>query len=125
MPPAPQDTIFLEGIRTRCVIGIYDWERRIRQKILIDLELPTDAAAAARRDSIEDALDYKAVIKKSVAFVSRSKFYLVETLADRLARFILEEFNLPHVRLRLSKPGALRDCRNVGVVITRSVRRRR
>ncbi len=114
-----RDKIFLEGLEVRCIIGIFDWERRVRQKIVIDLEVPTDVKKAARRDRIGDATDYKEIAKHTIAFVSQSKFGLIETLAERLAQSILKKFRLPELTLRVSKPGAVRGSRNVGVQITR------
>lgn len=115
-----KDRIFLEALEIPCIIGIFDWERRTRQKILIDLEIPVDAAKAARRDRIEDAVDYKKIAKRTIAFVSESRFYLIETLADKLAALLMKEFRIRELRLRVSKPGAVRGSRNVGIEIFRS-----
>ena len=113
------DKIFLESLEIPCKIGIFDWERKIRQKIRIDLELPTDVRRAARKDRIEDALDYKKIAKHAIRFVSKSEFYLVETLAERLAQSLLRTFPLREIKIRLSKPGAVRGSRNVGIEIFR------
>ena len=113
------DKIFIEALEARCRIGIYDWERKILQKIRIDLEFPADIRKAARRDRIEDTLDYKSIGKYAAAFISQSEFFLIETLAEKLAQNLLKKFPLKTVTLRLSKPGALRGSKNVGIIITR------
>lgn len=116
------DIIFLRGLKIETIIGIYDWERRIRQTILLDLEMATDISRAAATDSIEDALDYKALSKRVTAFVENSEFFLVETLAERIAGLILEEFPTPWVRVSLNKKGAISGASDVGVVIERGNR---
>lgn len=114
-----KDKIFLEALEVRCVIGIFDWERKTRQKILIDLELPADIRKAARRDRIKDTIDYKRIAKRTAEFASKSRFYLIETLAERLAGLLLKEFRISELKVRVSKPGAIRGSKNVGVEITR------
>jgi dihydroneopterin aldolase len=116
------DIIFLRGLKIETIIGIYDWERRIRQTILLDLELATDTRRAAATDSIDDALDYKALSKRVTAFVEGSEFFLVETLAERITGLILEEFPTPWVRLSLNKKGAISGASDVGVIIERGSR---
>jgi dihydroneopterin aldolase len=113
------DLVFIEDLRIDTVIGIYDWERRTRQTIALDVEMGFDNRKPAASDAIEDTLDYKAVSKRLIAFVEGSSFQLVETLAERCAALILEEFGVPWIRLKLSKPGAVRGARAVGVVIER------
>jgi len=114
------DTIFLSDLRVDTVIGIWDWERKIRQTISIDLEMGTDIARAAKSDAIEDTLNYKKVAKRIQQFVADSEFQLVETLAEHIAQIILAEFEVPWVRVRVNKPGAIRGARDVGVLIRRS-----
>jgi dihydroneopterin aldolase len=114
-----RDFIFLEGLETSCVIGIFDWERKIRQKVVIDLKIPTDARRSARRDRIEDAVNYKAISKRILHETKKSSFCLVESLTEFIAELCLKEFNLPGITVRVSKPGAIRGAKNVGVVITR------
>ena len=116
------DIIFLQELRIDTVIGIYDWERKIRQTVVFDLEMATDIAAAAASDSIEDTLDYKAVAKRITAFVEASEFGLVETLAERVAAIVRDEFDVPWVRVTLNKAGAIRGARGVGVIIERGRR---
>ncbi len=116
------DTIFIRDLRVDTVIGIFDWERRIRQTISLDLELATDIRKAAASDRIEDTLNYKAVAKRLIAFVEASEFQLVETLAERCAEIVREEFGVPWLRLTVNKTGAVRGARDVGVIIERGRR---
>ena len=114
-----KDRIFLEGLESRCVIGIFDWERKLKQKILIDLEFPTDTRKAARSDRIDSTINYKEIAKLLLREVPKSRFQLVETLAEFIAELCLKRFFLPEITVRVSKPGAIRGSRNVGVQITR------
>ena len=114
------DRIFLQDLEIEAVIGIWEWERRIKQTVRLDLELATDVRKAAASDAIEDALDYKSIAKRLIQSVSESEFQLVETLAETLARIIVTEFGVPWVKLSVSKPGAIEGSRNVGVMIERS-----
>ena len=113
------DTIFLNGLEVECIIGFIDWERRIKQKVLIDFELPVDCTRAAVDDDVADTLDYKSVSKRIIAFVEASEFKLVETMAGRLATLVIAEFDVAWIRLRINKPGAIRGSRDVGVAIER------
>lgn len=116
------DIVFIEDLRIETVIGIYDWERRIRQIVALDIEMRFDNTRPAASDCIDDTLDYKAVSKRLIAFVEASEFQLVETLAERCAAIILDEFAVQHVRLRLAKPGAVTGAKSVGVQIERERR---
>ena len=116
------DLVFIEDLRIDTVIGIYDWERRTRQTIALDIEMGFDNTKPAASDAIGDTLDYKAVSKRLIAFVEGSSFQLVETLAERCAGILRDEFGVAWVRLKLSKPGAVRGAKAVGVVIERGTR---
>lgn len=116
------DIVFIEDLRIQTVIGIYDWEKEIRQEVSLDLELANDNRAAAATDAIADTVDYKAVAKRLIAYVEGHRFELVETLAERCAEIILDEFGVRWLRLRASKPGAVRGSVAVGVVIERGER---
>ncbi|MEQ6342972.1 MAG: dihydroneopterin aldolase [Gammaproteobacteria bacterium] len=116
------DIIYLRDLRIETVIGIYDWERRIKQTLILDIEMATDIRKAAQTDSIEDTLNYKAVAKRLIEFVGNSEFQLVETLAERVAEIVLNEFNVPWLRLQVNKQGAVRGARDVGVIIERGER---
>jgi dihydroneopterin aldolase len=114
------DKIVLTELKIETVIGIWEWEKRNPQTILIDLEMQTDIKKASETDSIEDALDYKAITQRIKNFTKNNKFELIETLAEKLAQLILQEFNVPWLRLSVSKPFAIRDSKNVGLTIERS-----
>jgi 7,8-dihydroneopterin aldolase/epimerase/oxygenase len=114
------DIIFLSGLTTECIIGIWDWERRVKQKVVVDLEMGADIRRAAATDHIDDTLDYKRVAKRLLQFVGDSQFQLVETLAERIAELVITEFAVPWVRVRLNKQGAIRGSRDVGILIERS-----
>ncbi len=113
------DRIFLRGLTAACIIGFIEWERRVKQTVVVDLELPVDCRLAAVTDDVADTVDYKKVAKRVLAYIEASEFKLVETLAHRLALLLLEEFGLEWVRISLNKPGAIRGSRDVGVVIER------
>ena len=113
------DTIFLQDLKVETVVGIWDWERKIRQTVSIDIEMAADVAKAAETDAIDGTLNYKAVAKRVQQFVGDSEYQLVETLAEKLAETILSEFDIPWIQLRVSKPGAIRNAKSVGVVIHR------
>jgi dihydroneopterin aldolase len=113
------DVIFLTGLTTDCIIGIWDWERRVKQKVVIDLEMGADIRRAAASDTIDDTLDYKRVAKRLLSFVAESEFQLVETLTENIARIVVTEFDVPWVRVRLNKQGAIRGSRDVGILIER------
>ena len=116
------DIIFLSELRIDTVIGIFDWERRIKQTVIFDVEMAADIKKAAATDHIEDTLDYKAVAKRIIQFVEESEFQLVETLAESVAQMILGEFKVPWVRLKLNKTGAIRGATGVGILIERGQR---
>lgn len=113
------DKVFIQDLRIDTVIGIYDWERKIRQTVSFDLEMAWDNRVPAETDSIEDALDYKGVSKRLIEFVQASEFELVETLAESCAQIVLNEFGVGWLKLTLHKPGAVRGARSVGVMIER------
>jgi 7,8-dihydroneopterin aldolase/epimerase/oxygenase len=118
--PDKGDRIFLHGLAVECIIGFIEWERRVKQTIVIDVEMPVDCARAAHTDDVADTLDYKKVAKRLIAFVAASEYKLVETLAHRAAMLILEEFGVAWVRLSVNKPGAIRHSKDVGVAVLRT-----
>ena len=118
--PDAGDRIFLHGLALECIIGFIEWERRVKQTIVIDVEMPVDCARAALSDEVVDTLDYKKVAKRLIGFVEQSQFKLVETLAHKLAILILEEFSVEWVRLSINKPGAIRGSKDVGVAVLRT-----
>lgn len=116
------DKIFLSELKIDTIIGIWEWERRIRQTVVIDLEMSADIAKAAATDDVADTLNYKLVAKRIQEFVADSSFQLVETLAERVAAIIREEFGVAWVKVRVNKPGAIRGSKAVGVLIERGER---
>jgi dihydroneopterin aldolase len=114
------DKIFIHALKTEAIIGIFDWERQVKQTVIVDIEIGADIRKAALSDAIADTLNYKRVSKRVLAFVEESKFHLVETLAEHIAMLLLEEFAIASVRISLSKPGAIRGSRDVGVMLERS-----
>ena len=116
------DIVYIRDLRIDTTIGIYDWEREVRQTVSLDLEMATDIAAAAATDDIRHALNYKAVAKRIIAHVESSGCLLGERLAEEIASLVLAEFPVPWLRLRLSKPGALRGAQDVGILIERGMR---
>lgn len=113
------DKIFLSALTVECIVGIWEWERRVKQTVIIDLEMAADIRRAAASDRIEDTIDYKKVSKRLLAFVGESQFHLVETLAEQIARLLVVEFGVSHVKVRLNKQGAIRGARDVGIEIER------
>ena len=113
------DIVYLRKLKIPCIIGVWDWERRIKQIVVIDLDMAADVRAAARSDRLEDALDYKAVTKRLIEYVGESQFQLVETLAEHIAQIIRTEFTVLWVRVCINKKGAIRGASDVGVVIER------
>lgn len=116
------DVIFLEDLRVETIVGIWEWERKIRQTVSIDLQLSADVSRAAEFDDIEHTLNYKLVAKRVQQFVAESSFQLVETMAQKIAELVLDEFKIAWIEVRVSKPGAIRNARNVGVLIRREKR---
>jgi dihydroneopterin aldolase len=114
------DKVFIEALEIDCVIGIYDWERKIKQPVVFDIEMDFDNRKPAASDDIADTLDYKAISKRLIDFVGDSSFGLVETLAEHCCRIIIDEFGVAKVRLKLNKIGAVRGAKGVGVILERS-----
>ncbi len=116
------DIVYIRELEIKTIIGIYDWEREQKQIVSLDLEMGSDIAKAAASDDIADALDYKSVAKRIIDYVEKSEFLLVETMAEKVAGIVLSEFNVPWLKLRVGKPGAVTGSRDVGVIIERGQR---
>ncbi len=116
------DIVYIRDLRIDTIIGIYEWEREVRQTVSLDLEMSADIRQAAQTDDIAYALNYKSVAKRLIAFIEGSEFLLVETMAEQVCDIVRNEFDVEWVKLRLSKPGALRQSRDVGLVIERGER---
>ena len=117
------DTVFIRDLSMDAVIGVFGWERQVRQRISIDLEMGTDIAAAAKTDALEDTLDYKAISQRIRELVESNQPQLVETLIEMIAETIMAEFNLPWLKITIAKPGAVRGSAAVGVTIERGEKR--
>ena len=115
------DKIFIHALKTETIVGIFDWERQVKQTGVLDIEFSADIRKAALSDSIDDTLNYKRVAKRVLTCIEESSFHLVETLAEHVAMLILEEFAVSWVRVALSKPGAIRSSRDVGVILERGL----
>jgi dihydroneopterin aldolase len=113
------DKIFIHALKTEAIIGIFDWERQVKQTVIVDVEMRFDIRKAALSDSIDDTLNYKRVAKRLLAFIEASQYHLVETLTEQIAMLILAEFDIAWVRVALSKPGAIRSSRDVGIIVER------
>ncbi len=116
------DTVFIRELRIDTVIGVYDWERQVQQTLLLDIDMRADVAAGAATDNVADALDYSAVAERLRQYAAQNSVQLVETLAERFASLVREEFSVSWLRLRLCKPGAVAGARDVGVIIERGER---
>ena len=114
-----EDLIYIKDLRVQTIIGIFGWERDVRQEVSIDLEMTFDCKRAAKTDAIEDTIDYKKITKGIIKFVEESKFQLQETLAESIADLVKNEYKIDSLKLRVSKPGALRHAEDVGVIIHR------
>lgn len=116
------DVVYIRELQVETIIGIYDWERNVKQVVSLDLEMATDIRKSAASDQIDDTLNYKAVAKRLISHIERSDYQLVETLAESCAQIVLDEFDVPWLKLRLSKPGAIRGSKDVGIIIERGDR---
>ena len=113
------DIVYIKALQVETVIGIYDWEREIRQRVVLDLDMGTDIRQAALTEDIESTLNYKSVSDRLVEFVSASEFLLVETMVEEIAALVMQEFSVPWLRLKVGKPDAIAAAEDVGVVIER------
>ncbi len=116
------DLVFIRELQVNTIIGVYDWEREVRQVVVLDLEMAADNKRAAASDDIADALNYAAVSTRLMEFIENSQFQLIETMAEQVAAIVLSEFKVPWLRLRLCKPGAVAQAKDVGILIERGER---
>ena len=113
------DIVYIRDLRIETIIGIYDWEREVKQTVSLDLDMAHDIRQAGETDDIQYALNYKSIAKRLIAFIEGSEFLLLERMAEEVAAIVLNEFSVPWLRLRVSKPGALRGSKDVGILIQR------
>lgn len=116
------DIVYIRDFKIDTVIGMFQWERRIQQTLSLDVDMAWDIRPAAATDTIAEALDYRAVSERLKAHVEQAHYQLVETLAESIWQILHEEFRVPWCRLRVSKPGAVRGARDVGVLIERGIK---
>ncbi|MFT6420995.1 MAG: dihydroneopterin aldolase [Porticoccus sp.] len=116
------DIVYIRNLCIATIIGVYDWERQVRQIVSLDLEMGADISRAADTDDIQYALDYKAVADRLTAFIGGSEFLLLETMAEQVATIVRTEFSVPWLRLRIGKPDAIAEADDVGVLIERGAR---
>ena len=115
-----KDRIYVEDLRVKVTIGIFDWEKKIKQEISLSYEIDHDNLSASKEDKIDATTDYKTITKKIISFIEENKFELVETFAEKIAEMVIKDFDVNWIKLRVSKPGALRFSKDVGVIIERS-----
>ncbi len=113
------DKVFIDHLEVYCTIGVYEWEKQITQKLVLDLEMDFDTQAAGEQDDMSLALDYAAVSRRVTDMISTSPIGLVEAVAEQTAQLLLSEFPVLRVRVRVTKPGAVVNARGVGVEIVR------
>lgn len=113
------DKVFIKGLKAETIIGVYDWEREIRQQLLLDIELGTDIQPASKTDDLVLTLDYAAISARVIEYIQAAEFQLIETLAENVAQLLMIEFSIPWLKLTLYKPGAVSDAETVGVIIER------
>jgi 7,8-dihydroneopterin aldolase/epimerase/oxygenase len=116
------DIIFLNSLRIDTVIGVWDWERRIRQTLIMDIEIGTDISQAGASDDINDTVDYQAVSDRIMTFTRGSEFKLIEALGEGIVKMIMSEFNVAWMRLKINKQGVVRHVRDIGIIIERGTR---
>lgn len=116
------DIVYIEGLKVETVIGIYDWEREIRQTVTVDLQMATDIRQAAATEDIDNCISYQTVSERLISFISESEFLLVETMAEEIAQIVQNEFGVRWLKLKLGKPGAVPAAKDVGVIIERGER---
>jgi 7,8-dihydroneopterin aldolase/epimerase/oxygenase len=116
------DIVYVRGLEVKTVIGVYDWEREIKQPVVVDLDMGCDFSDAAKTDEHQYVLDYKVVCVRVTEFIEKSKLQLLEAMAEEIAKLIRKEFNVPWVRVRVGKPAAITGAKEVGVVIERGTR---
>lgn len=113
------DIIYLHGLKCECTIGVWEWEKAISQTLTLDIDLASDNRKAAANDDLKDTLDYQALTQRVQGFAKDNAFELIETLVEKLAAIILDEFDTNWVRIKLDKGQAMKGVKNVGVVIER------
>lgn len=113
------DRVFIHGLNIETIIGVYERERNIKQTVLIDIEMTLASQPVVESDDLRSTVDYDAVSIRVTSFVENTEYQLIETLAEKIAELVLSEFTVKNLQLTLSKPGAVKNAKNVGIVINR------
>jgi len=116
------DIVYVRGLEVKTVIGVYDWEREIKQPVSVDLDMACDISKAADTDDHKYVLDYKIVCVRVTEFIEKSDLQLLEAMAEAIAALVRKEFLVPWVRVRVGKPAAITGAKEVGVLIERGTR---
>ncbi|MWP61978.1 dihydroneopterin aldolase [Gilliamella sp. Pas-s25] len=115
-----KDRVLIEGLTVLTTIGVYDWEKTIKQKLILDLEMAWDNKPAGESDNVSLCLDYFQVSQSITQFIESSKFELIECVAEKIAEMIIKQFSVNWLRVKVSKPNAIANAQNVAVVIERA-----
>ncbi len=113
------DIVFIRDLDVKTVIGVFDWERKIRQQLVFNIELATDITKAANSDELVDTLDYKSISHAIEEMVEASSYKLVEALVEAVAQMVMRDFKVSWISIVVDKPGAVSCARSVGVKIER------
>ena len=113
------DKVFIKGLHIQTTIGFFQWEKEIKQTLVIDVAMAWDTAKAAENDELAKTLDYAEISTVIETFANDNPVDLIETLAERMAAFLMSEFHIPWLKLTLGKPGAVHNAATVGVEIER------
>lgn len=116
-----KDRVLIESLTVYTTIGVYDWEKNIKQKLVLDLEMAWDNKPAGNSDNVEFCLDYFVVSQSITSFIEANKFELIETVAERVAQLVIEQFSVQWLKIKVSKPDAIANAGNVAVVIERGI----
>ncbi|MFQ0992549.1 dihydroneopterin aldolase [Gilliamella apicola] len=115
-----KDKVLIEGLTVLTTIGVYEWEKTIKQKLILDLEMSWDNKPAGESDDVSLCLDYFLVSQSITSFIQSTQFELIECVAERVAQLVIQKFSVQWLKVKVSKPGAIANASNVAVVIERS-----
>lgn len=121
MKMVSKDRVLIEGLTISTTIGVYDWEKKIKQKLILDLEMAWDNQPAGKSDDISLCLDYFQVSQAISTFIQSSKFELIECVAEQVADLVIKKFGVKWIKVKVSKPGAITNANNVAVLIERNM----
>ena len=113
------DKVFIRGLNVEAVIGVFDWEKQVRQPLIFDLEMDWDITQAAATDDLAYALNYAAVSDRVIEFVQTNQYDLLERLLVQLAETLRCEFSIPKIKIRVEKPAVAPNAIAVGLEVER------